>query len=51
MNKKRPIFTLKDCHKPNSWMLSTAVVKSSDLMVSGGYDGCLNWYRFDKDKK
>ena len=20
-------------------------------MASGGYDGCINWYKFDKDKK
>jgi hypothetical protein len=32
-------------------MLSTAAVKSSDLMASGGFDGCVNLYKFDKDKK
>lgn len=51
MNKKKPIFTLKDCHKPNTWMLSTASVKSSDLLASGGYDGCINFYQFNKAKK
>jgi WD40 repeat protein len=51
MNKKKPIFSLPNCHKPNTWMLSTANVKSSDLMVSGGVDGCINWYQFDKEKK
>jgi len=51
MNKKRPIFSLKDCHKPDSWMLSTAAVKSSDLMASGGYDGNINFYSFNKDSK
>ena len=44
MNKKRPIFTLSDCHRPGTWMLSSAVVKSSDLMATGGYDGCVNLY-------
>ena len=51
MNKKRPIFTLKNCHQNNAWMLSTAHVKSSDLMASGSYDGCVNFYKFNKDKK
>jgi len=51
MNKKKPIFTLNDCHAPNSWLLSTAAVKSSDLMVSGGYDGNLNWYKFNNATK
>ena len=48
MNKKKPIFTLSDCHKPGSWLLSTAAVRSSDLLASGSYDGCLNFYQFNK---
>lgn len=51
MNKKKPIFSLANCHAPNTWMLSSAVVKSSDLMVSGGFDGFVNFYKFDKEKK
>ena len=51
MNKKKPIFSLKNCHMNNSWMLSTAAVKSSDLMASGSYDGCVNLYQFNKEKK
>ena len=50
MNKKKPIFSLGDCHK-RGWMLSTAAVKSSDLMASGGVDGCVNLYKIDKSKK
>lgn len=51
MNKKKPIFSLGNCHKDNTWMLSTAVVKSSDLIASGGFDGCVNFYQFNKEKK
>ena len=51
MNKKKPIFSLKNCHKPGSWLLSTASVKSSDLIASGGYDGNVNFYTFDKNTK
>ena len=51
MNKKRPIFTLNNCHANNSWLLSTASVKSSDLMASGSYDGSVNLYSVNKDKK
>ena len=51
MNKKRPIYTLKNCHENNAWMLSTAAVKSSDLMASGSYDGNVNFYQFNKEKK
>ena len=51
MNKKRPVFTLNNCHQNQSWLLSTASVKSSDLMASGSYDGCVNFYQFIKEKK
>mmetsp|Transcript_19416 Transcript_19416/g.29825 ORF Transcript_19416/g.29825 Transcript_19416/m.29825 type:complete len:131 (+) Transcript_19416:565-957(+) len=51
MNKKRPIFTLADCHRPNSWLLSTASIPQCDMMASGGFDGNLNLYKFDKDNK
>jgi ribosomal RNA-processing protein 9 len=51
MNKKKPIFTLPNCHKNDSWLLSTATVRSSDLMVSGSYDGCVNFYQILKEKK
>jgi ribosomal RNA-processing protein 9 len=51
MNKKKPIFSLKDCHRDNTWLLSTANIKSSDLLASGGYDGTVNLYQFNKDQK
>ena len=31
--------------------MSVANVKSSDLVASGGYDGMVNLYKFDKDAK
>ena len=49
MNKKKPIFSLGDCHK--SWLLSTANIKSCDLMATGGFDGRVNLYKFNKEKK
>ena len=51
MNKKRPIFSLPNCHRRKSWLLSTALVHNSDLMASGGFDGCVNLYKFNKEKK
>jgi len=51
MNKKKPVFSLSQCHKGNSWLLSTALVQSSDLIASGGFDGCVNFYKFNKEKK
>jgi len=51
MNKKKPIFSLKNCHSPGTWLLSSANVKSSDLFASGGYDGFINFYKFDKQNK
>lgn len=51
MNKKRPIFSLANCHQGKSWLLSTALVHNSDLLASGGFDGCVNLYKLEKDKK
>lgn len=51
MNKKKPIFSLGDLHYNNSWILSTANVKNSDLFCSGSYDGHLNFYKLNKDEK
>jgi hypothetical protein len=51
MNKKRPIFSYKDCHKANTWLLSTDLIYNSDLIATGGFDGKINILRFDKDKK
>jgi len=51
MNKKKPVFSLQNCHRNDSWLLSTAAVRSSDLMVSGSYDGCVNFYQILKEKK
>jgi WD40 repeat protein len=51
MNKKRPIFTLENLHSPDSWILSTANVRNSDLFCSGSYDGQIIFYRLNKDKK
>lgn len=51
MNKKRPVFTCVGCHTKDTQLLSTAVVKSSDLLATGGYDGFINFYKFEKDKK
>mmetsp|Transcript_16930 Transcript_16930/g.12108 ORF Transcript_16930/g.12108 Transcript_16930/m.12108 type:complete len:88 (+) Transcript_16930:984-1247(+) len=51
MNKKRPIYTLPSAHSPNSWVLSTDTIFNCDLLCSGSYDGSLNLYQFDKEKK
>jgi ribosomal RNA-processing protein 9 len=51
MNKKKPIFSLKGCHKDNSWLLSSASVRNSDLLATGSYDGFVNFYKFNKDEK
>lgn len=51
MNKKKPIFTIADCHLNDSWILATDNVKSSDLLASSSYDGTINFYKFLKDKK
>lgn len=51
MNKKRPIFTMENCHRDSSWILSTANIRNSDLFCSGSYDGQLNMYQLNKEKK
>ncbi len=51
MNKKRPIFTMDNLHANNSWVLSTAAVRNSDLFCSGSYDSQLIFYKLNKDKK
>lgn len=51
MNKKKPIFSVKNCHSADSWLLSTANVHNSDLLASGSYDGQVNLYKFQKDAK
>lgn len=51
MNKKKPVFSLGGCHSTDSLLLSTALVKNTDLMVSGGNDGRVNVYQFNKEKK
>lgn len=39
MNKKKPLFSLEGIHKDDSWLLSTANIRNSDLFASGSYDG------------
>lgn len=51
MAKKKPVFSLSNCHKPGSWLLSTDVVHNSDIMASGGFDGSVNLYKLDKDAR
>jgi ribosomal RNA-processing protein 9 len=51
MNKKRPVNSLLSCHTENSLLLSTAALRNTDLIASGGTDGYVNLYKFDKDKK
>jgi len=49
MNKKKPIYTLDKPHDADSWVLSTANVRNSDLLCSGSYDGQLVFYKFNKE--
>jgi len=51
MNKKRPIFTLEGVHSDNSWVLSTANIRNSDLMCSGSYDGQVVFYKVDRNER
>jgi ribosomal RNA-processing protein 9 len=51
LNKKKPLFTLANAHKKDSWVLSTANIRNSDLMCSGSYDGNVNFYEFRKQKR
>lgn len=39
MNKKKPIYSLEGLHRDDSWVLSMANVKNSDLFATGSYDG------------
>ena len=38
-------------HAKDSWILSTANVRNSDLFCSGSYDGQLLFYKLNKDKR
>ena len=51
MNKKKPIYSLEGLHRNNSWILSTANVRNSDLIASGSYDGQVLIYGMRRDKK
>jgi len=51
MNKKKPTFTMDNLHDNDSWILSTANVRNSDLFTSGSYDGNVNFYKLHRDKK
>lgn len=51
MNKKRPIFTLDKPHAGDSWVLSTANIRNSDLLCSGSYDGDVVFYKFSKENR
>ena len=51
MNKKKPIYSLESLHRDDSWILSTANVRHSDLLASGSYDGQVLVYGFRREKK
>ena len=51
MNKKKPIYSLEGLHTNDSWIISSANVRDSDLFCTGSYDGQLIFYGFNKDKK
>ena len=51
MNKKKPIYSLGGLHRNNSWLLSTANVRNSDLMASGSYDDQVLIYGFRRQQK
>ena len=51
MNKKKPLYSLAGLHQNNSWILSTAAVRNSDLFASGSYDGQVICYGFRREKK
>mmetsp|Transcript_17604 Transcript_17604/g.29724 ORF Transcript_17604/g.29724 Transcript_17604/m.29724 type:complete len:204 (-) Transcript_17604:319-930(-) len=46
MNKKRPIFSLQSNHLNSSPILSTALIKNTDLIASAGTDGHVQLYQF-----
>jgi len=51
MNKKRPIYSLEGLHRNDSWLLSTANVRNSDLFASGSYDGQVLIYGFRRTER
>ena len=51
MNKKKPIYSLEGLHSENSWILSSANVRNSDLFATGSHDGQVILYGFQKEKK
>ena len=51
MNKKKPCYSIGGLHQNDSWILSTAAIKNSDLFCSGSYDGQVVVYGFNKDRK
>lgn len=42
---------MSDVHDKDSWVLSTANVRNSDLFASGSYDGQVNFYKLHRDQK
>ena len=42
---------MENLHDNDSWILSTANVRNSDLFASGSYDGNVNFYKLNRDKK
>ena len=51
MNKKKPIYSLEGLHRNDSWILSTANVRNSDLIASGSYDDQVIVYGFRRQEK
>ena len=51
MNKKRPIYSLEGLHRNDSWILSTANVRNSDMFASGSYDGQVLIYGFRRTQR
>lgn len=51
MNKKKPIFSLTNAHRDDSWVISTANIRNSDMICSGSYDGQLVFYKLNKEDK
>ena len=49
MNKKKPIYSLEGLHNDESWILSSANVRDSDLFSTGSYDGQIVLYGFNKE--
>jgi WD40 repeat protein len=51
MNKKKPVFSLSELHKPDSWVLSCANIPNSDLICTGSYDGTMQMIKLNKEKR